>query len=135
MPFHLFKKKLKPEEATTRRCVCQPSKATVEESPFEEEVRLTGPYEHENVSLAMCSSCGSKALYYSADVYDDLWQYWCLINEAEHAQLLEEDDPDEPQRPLRARKILEEHVCLVRGPVRGFEWAPSGCTVVEGPPW
>ena len=135
MPFRWFKAKLKSGEPATHLCMCRPSAAVVKESPFEEVTRLTGPYEHENVSLAKCSSCGSKALYYSADVYDDFWQYWCLLSEVEYAHLLEEDDPDEPQRPSRARKMLEENAALVHGPVRGFEWAPSGCHVVQGPPW
>jgi hypothetical protein len=107
-----------------------------QESPFEEVKRLTGQYVHENVCLARCKRCGSAALYYSADVYDDFWQYWCVIDEAECAQLLEEDnDPDEPQLPIRARAMLQKHSHLVRGPVHGFEWVPPGHSVIEGPPW
>lgn len=99
-------------------------------------MRLTGPYAHENVALAQCTGCGALALYYSADVYDDFWQYWCTIGEEERALLMEDDnDPDDPQRPTRARAILEKHPHLMRGPVRGFEWVPAGFAPIEGPPW
>src|SRR5687768_13823870 len=132
----LFRRKPKATESGATLCACQASGVTPKESPFEEMKRLTGPYVHENVSLARCKTCGSTALYYSADVYDDFWQYWCTIDEAERAQLLEEDDdPDEPQRAIRARAILERHAYLVRGPVLGFEWVPPGHSVIEGPPW
>ena len=136
MTFDPFKKKPVATDSGVRACVCQPSGAASTESPFDEVKRLTGPYEHENVSLAQCTRCGAPALYYSADIYDDFWQYWCLIDEEEHAHLLEkEDDPDEPTRAVRARAILEKNTYLVRGPVRGFEWVPPGHAVLQGPPW
>jgi hypothetical protein len=135
MLFGLFKKKSASAEAGSQHCACQPSKIAPTDSPFVETRRLTGPYEHENVGLARCASCDKTALYYSADVYDDFWQYWCIINETECARLLEDDDPDEPQLPTRARAILEENSNLVHSPVRGFEWVPPGHSVIEGPPW
>ena len=101
--------------------LCRPSQAEVTRSPFREVERLASQYAHENVSLAQCTGCESLALYYSADVYDDFWQYRCLI--------------DETQRPARARAILEKHARLMKGPVRGFEWIPTGFAPVEGPPW
>jgi hypothetical protein len=131
MIFGLFNKKQK----AVPHCMCQPSLTPPTTSPFEEVERLTGPYDHENVSLAQCMRCGRVALYYSADIYDDYWQYWCVIDEAERAQLLQEDDLDEPQRPRQARQILEKSDYLVLGPVRGFEWVPPGHPVMEGPPW
>ena len=131
MVFGLFKSKPKAVQS----CICQPSSTPHTRSPFEAVEQLTGPYDHENVSLARCVCCGRAALYYSADIYDDYWQYWCAIDETERAHLLAEDDADEPQRPRRARLILEKHGYLVLGPVRGFEWVPPGCPVMEGPPW
>lgn len=134
--FSLFKKKHPAAEGGEHRCICQPSDLVPVKSPFEEVTRLTGPYEDENVSLARCSRCGESALYYSADVYDDFWQYWCTIDEDEKAQLLEPDeDADDPQRAVRARSILQKHRYLRRGPVHGFEWGGPGSTVVQGPPW
>lgn len=134
MKFGLFKRK-RPAEEVVSRCICQPSGVVPVKSPFEEVTRLTGPYEHENVSLARCTRCGVGALYYSADVYDDFWQYWCTIDEDDRAQLLEADDDDDPQRANRARAILQKRGYLRRGPVHGFEWGPPGSTVVKGPPW
>ena len=135
MIFGLFKKQSKAVESSVANCACQPSGMRPNNSPFEEVTRLTGTYGHENVGLAHCTVCGKTALYYSADVYDDFWQYWCTIDEDERAQLLEDDDHDDPQRPLRARAILLNHPYLVRGPVRGLEWVPPGHAVIEGPPW
>jgi hypothetical protein len=136
MRFGLFKRNAGEERLSS--CVCAPGNVGLKQAPFEEVTRLTGPYEHENVSLARCRECGGTALYYSADVYDDFWQYWCRIDDAERAELLEPDDPDDPDDPQcarRARTILERKAHLVRGPVRGFEWGPPGVPVVQGPPW
>lgn len=127
----LFNRKPKTEP----RCMCQPSLTPPTASPFEETERLTGPYDHENVSLARCTRCGRAALYYSADIYDDYWQYWCVIDEEERAQLLQEDDLDERQRPRHARQILKKRDYLVLGPAHAFEWVPPGHPVIEGPPW
>ena len=135
MILSLFKKKSNAVERNAGSCICDPASAAPTESPFEEVKRLTGPHDHENVGLARCKACGGSALYYSADVYDDFWQHWCKINEEERAEVLEPDHPDDPQRPARARAILESRAHLVQGPVRGFEWAPPGCAVVQGPPW
>ncbi len=135
MLFDLFRKKLKPQASFTLCSLCQNSDAEVKEPPFEEVTQLTGKYDDEHVSLAKCSHCGNLALYYWTYVYDDLWQYWCLISSEEKAHLLEEDDENDPQRPARARNILKAHAFLVRNPVRGLEWAPPGCSVVQGPPW
>lgn len=134
MIFGLFRKKGENGKRAAA-CVCEATNAGLKESPFEEVRRLTGSYEHENVSLARCKSCGAAALYYSADVYDDFWQYWCKIEDAERAELLLPDDPDDPKCAARARAILERHHHLVCGPIRGFEWGPPGARVVEGPPW
>jgi hypothetical protein len=130
----LFRKILRTAQSGAA-CMCQPSAAKPDRSPFEEVMRLAGPYEHESVSLARCDICGRAALYYSADVYDDFWQHWCTIDEVERTQLLEEYDPDDPQRPVRARAMLARHAYLVRHPVRDLEWVPPGYPVVEGPPW
>jgi len=116
--------------------LCRPSGAEVAHSPFREVKRLASQYAHENVSLAQCVGCESLALYYSADVYDDFWQYWCLIDEAERQLLTQEgNDPDDSRRPARARAILEKHSHLMKGPVRGFEWIPAGFAPIVGPPW
>lgn len=92
MIFDLFGKKSKAAEGHARNCICQPTKVALIECPFEEVARLTGSYDHENASLARCKACGGAALYYSADVYDDFWQYWCRIDEAERAELQESDE-------------------------------------------
>ncbi|TWO72409.1 hypothetical protein FN976_06825 [Caenimonas sedimenti] len=115
--------------------MCEPAKKLPEVTPFEEVQRLTGPYEHENVAFARCKVCAKAALYYSADIYDDFWQYWCLIDEAEKAVLAAPDDDEEPQRPARAREILGRKSTLIKGPVLGFEWCVDGAQVLEGPPW
>lgn len=114
---------------------CRPSDVKPQKSPFKETLRLTGEYEHENVSLAVCYFCGENALYYSADVYDDFWQYWCVIDEVEMASILEDDDPSDPHRPERAREILRKRAVLLKHPVRGLSWASGGICVIEGPPW
>ena len=130
--FGLFKKNVEQPAG----CICVPSESPIQASPFEETQRLTGPYTHENVALARCKKCCKPALHYSADVYDDFWQYWCLIDDAERELLIAPDEgEDEPQLPVRAREILARHPSLEKGPVRGYEWAPAGAGVVEGPPW
>lgn len=129
MTFSLFKKRV------AAACVCEPGDRPPKASPFEKTESLTGRYEHENVALARCRKCGKEALYYSADVYDDFWQYWCLIDESERALLMAPDEGEEPERPTRAREILRRRPALIKGPVHGFEWAASGANVVEGPPW
>jgi hypothetical protein len=128
----LFSKKTRGLDCDFEECICSPTSGVPNESPFEEVTRLTGPYEHENVSLAKCKECGEPALYYSADVFDDFLQYWCRIDETEQAELLEQDNKDDPQRPARARAILERHAYLSRGPIRGLERVPPGYPVVEG---
>lgn len=135
MIFGWFKKQSKTVDKSQCGCVCQPSSATLIKSPFEVVERLTGVYEHESVALARCAACSKSALYYSADIYDDFWQYWCLIDGNECESLLVDDDPNEPQLPKRARAILLNHDYLVLGPVRGFEWVPPGSPVIEGAPW
>jgi hypothetical protein len=90
---------------------------------------------HEYVALAQCKTCGRAALYYSADVYDDFWQHWCRIDESERNSLSESKFEDEGELAAHARGILKKHPHLVHGPVHGFEWAPTGSGVVEGPPW
>ena len=130
MTFDLFKKK-----RVAIACGCEPGEQPLKASPFEETESLTGRYEHENVALARCRKCGKDALYYSADVCDDFWQYWCLIDESERALLMAPDEGEEPERPSRARGILGYRPTLINGPVHSFEWAPSGANVVEGPPW
>jgi hypothetical protein len=129
MMFGLFKKRV------AAACICEPSQQPPKASPFEQTQALTGPYVHENVALARCRKCGKEALYYSADVYDDFWQYWCLIGESERSLLIAPDESEEPERPSRAREILAHRPSLIKGPVLGFEWAPSGASAVEGPPW
>jgi hypothetical protein len=115
--------------------ICHPSNVKLAKSPFKELKQLTGSYEHENVSLAQCTYCGQLALYYSTDIYDDFWQYWCIIDDAAHAQLLEAADRHESQLAMHARSILERHPYLLRHPILGFEWVPAGHAVIEGPPW
>lgn len=135
MVFGLIRKKLGFAGRDAQSCRCRPSNEKLMGSPFEEINRLTGPYEHENVSLVRCKGCGRIGLYYSADIYDDFWQYWCTINEAQHAQLLEEDDPNDSKLAIRARAILETQPYLLRRPGHGFQWILSGLPVMQGPPW
>lgn len=132
MPFDLFKRTESPSQAC---CVCGPGLGIPSQSPFAEVQLLTGQYEHENVALARCKKCGRDALCYSADVYDDFWLYWCLLDEQDREFLLQPDNDEETELPARARAVLARRATLIKGPVHGFEWAPSGITVAEGPPW
>ena|GEM_PF-3000082 len=135
MIFSLFNKKQKP--AHVGSCpLCSPSEMAVTQSPFQvDKPQLTNEYDHENVNLARCRYCGSLALCYSADVFDDYWIYWCLIDESDRTLLLAPDDDKNPERPSRAREIIARRPTLINHPVRGFEWAPSGTRVITGPPW
>jgi hypothetical protein len=141
MIFGFSSKKQKPKKpAQVGSCpLCLPSETTVTESPFQcDGPQLTDGF-HEYVYLGRCKHCGSLALRYSADIFDDYWVYWCLIDESERAWLLAPDSTDDKgyleSAPERARKIIERHPTLIHHPVRGYEWAPSGTPVITGPPW
>jgi len=97
--------------------------------------KVTGQFEHESVGLAACSFCGEQALYYSADVYDDVWQYWCLLDGVEKAILLSVDKSSNPQLAKRASDILRKYPTLINHPVRGLLWAMDGAQAIQGAPW
>lgn len=95
---------------------------------------------HSGVDLVSCMHCASTALHYWVDIYDDFWQYWCLIDEAERQALrmaaaAGEDDTGESVAGSKAREIIRQRPVLCRHPVHGFGWQAGSNSLLEGAPW
>lgn len=113
---------------------CEPSKSKLTETPFISVTKLSDEI-HEGVELGACSHCGQDCLLYWVDIYDDHWQFWCVINETEKNQLLSPDDGDEKQLHDWARGIIKTHVVLERHPVHGLAWVQGNTCLLQGAPW
>ena len=114
--------------------VCTPSEAKPDSNPFWEEVRLSGKHAYEGVGLWKCKSCQTPAMYFSNQIYDDIWQYWCTITPAELERLCQPFDPETDELQTFARKLIDGRAVLEGHPVFGLQWVHN-CSVLDGPRW
>jgi hypothetical protein len=109
------------------------------ENPFRDLEALANDG-HSGVYLASCRHCESKALHYWVDIYDDCWQYWCLVSDSERQALLAaamagEDDTGESLAGPKAREFISRHLVLCEHPIHGLGWGPGANSLLQGAPW
>lgn len=112
--------------------LCLPADADCAEVPFRPD-RTVANDGHQVVSLNVCVGCGQPALYFSIDLYDDTWGYWCAVSKTE-LELLTTPQHEDKLFDI-ARSVVRSKNVLQRHPDGFLRWIPGKSFLLDGPPW